>query len=76
MKRLSLIELHLAGLKRSMMGKIKGGADYKCRCSFNNPLISTRESGGSGTLCFCVETDGKVSAGVQSQPVTTGHHGH
>jgi hypothetical protein len=51
--RLSLLELHNAEMKKSMLGKVKGGIDVRCLCSFNNPLLGTRESGGSQVLCFC-----------------------
>ncbi len=71
MKRLSLLDLHKSALKRNMMGKIKGGIDFKCICSFNNPLVSTRESGGSSTLCFCIETDAPISKGVENKPVVS-----
>lgn len=71
MKRLSLLDLHKTELKKSMFGKIKGGGDIRCICSFNNPLVSTRESGGSATLCFCIETDAPVSKGVENKPVVS-----
>lgn len=53
MKRLSLLELHNAEIKKSMLGKIKGGIEVKCVCSLNNPVISTRESGTGIKLCVC-----------------------
>lgn len=68
MKRLSLVELHRSGLKKNLMGKIKGGADIKCLCSYNNPLVSTRETGGGATLCIC--QDNPVSNGVQHRPIS------
>jgi hypothetical protein len=73
MKRLSLIELHKNTLNKNIMGKVKGGVDVKCICTYNNPLVSTRESGGSSTLCFCIETDGPVSMGVQNKPMSSAH---
>ncbi len=51
--RLSLLDLHKAEMKKTMLGKVKGGIDIRCICSFNNPLLTTRESGGSAILCFC-----------------------
>ena len=66
MKRLTLIELHKSGLKRSMMKQIKGGEDIRCLCTFTNPLVSTRESGGTVPLCVCA--DGPISKGIQHRP--------
>lgn len=51
--RLSLLDLHKAEMKKNMLGKVKGGIDIRCICSFNNPLVGTRESGGSTVLCYC-----------------------
>jgi hypothetical protein len=56
MKRLSLLELHNAEIKRSMLGKIKGGIEVKCLCSMMNPVLSTRESGSGIKLCMCDTT--------------------
>jgi hypothetical protein len=53
MKRLSLLELHKAEIKRNVLGKIKGGIEVKCVCSINNPVVGTRESGGPSVLCLC-----------------------
>ena len=66
--RLSLLDLHAAGMKKNMLGKVKGGADIRCICSFTNPLVTTREVGGSVPLCFCNETS--VSTTVQNKPTT------
>ena len=73
MKRLNLIELHLNRMNKYIMGKVKGGRDIKCICSYTNPLVSTREAGGSGSLCFCLETEGPVSVGVQNKPLNIAH---
>jgi hypothetical protein len=67
MNRLSLLDLHQSALNRTYMNKIKGGADIRCICSFNNPLVTTRESGGSNELCFCSDTP--VSKGVSNRPL-------
>ncbi len=67
MKRLSLLELHKAEMNRSMLNKIKGGIEVKCVCSVNNPVVSTRESGGPAWLCLCDGTY-TVSANTQSSP--------
>ena len=56
MKKLSLLELHNSRIKRSMLGKIKGGIEVKCICSLVNPGISTRESGSGIKLCMCDTT--------------------
>lgn len=66
-KRLSLLDLHSAGMKKNMLGKVKGGADIRCICSFINPLVTTRESGGSATLCYCNEIT--VSNTVQNKAI-------
>lgn len=67
--RLSLLDLHKAEIKKNMLEKIKGGADIKCLCTFINPLVSTRDSGGSATLCLC-NTSTTVSQAVQNRPNT------
>lgn len=64
--RLSLLELHNAEIKTNMMSKVKGGVDIKCLCTTNNPLISTRETGGSAVLCFC--NSAAISKSVQDKP--------
>jgi hypothetical protein len=68
-KRLSLLELHSTEMKKNMLGKVKGGVDVRCICSLNNPLVATRESGGSAVLCFCNSTI-STSASVQEKPST------
>jgi hypothetical protein len=67
-KRLSLLDLHSAGMKKNMLDKVKGGADIRCICSFNNPLVTTRESGGAQALCFCNELN--VSASVKNATIS------
>jgi hypothetical protein len=66
-KRLSLLDLHTAGMKKNMLGKVKGGVDIRCICSLQNPLVTTRESGGSAVLCFCNEN--AVSTTVQNKTI-------
>ena len=66
-KRLSLLDLHSAEMKKNMLGKVKGGIDVRCICSYTNPLVSTREAGGSSALCFCDSTS--VSTTVQNKPI-------
>jgi len=54
MKKLSLVNLYKAEIKKSMMASIKGGTDVKCTCAVNHPVVTTRESGGPiGTYCVC-----------------------
>jgi hypothetical protein len=67
--RLSLLDLHKAEMKKSMLGKVKGGIDIRCICSFNNPLVSTRESGGAATLCYC-DLSISPSSTVQTKATT------
>ena len=67
MKRLSLLELHKAEINRNMLGKIKGGIEVRCVCSVNNPVVSTRESGGPATLCLCDGTY-TVATSTQTRP--------
>jgi|OpeIllAssembly_1097287.scaffolds.fasta_scaffold1629032_1 hypothetical protein len=66
-KRLSLLDLHSAELKKNMLGKVKGGIDIRCLCSYNNPLVSTREGGGTSALCFCESSS--ISTSVQNKPI-------
>ena len=66
-KRLSLLDLHSAEMKKNMLGKVKGGIDVRCICSYANPLVSTREGGSATALCFCDSS--AVSATVQSKPI-------
>lgn len=70
MKRLSLLELHKTALKTNLLGKIHGGEGIKCLCTFINPLVTTRDAGGTGTLCLCVDRDAPVSQGVQRRPIS------
>jgi len=65
--RLSLLELHNAEIKTNMMSKVKGGVDIKCLCTTLNPLISTRETGGSAVLCFC--NTSALSTSVKDKPI-------
>lgn len=68
MRRLSLLDLHKAELKKNMLSKIKGGIEVRCICSVNNPVITTRESGGSiSNMCAC--SDGAAMSGVQDRPI-------
>jgi len=54
MKRLSLVNLYKAEISKNMMAQIKGGDDVKCICSTNNPVVTTRQSGGPvGEFCVC-----------------------
>lgn len=68
MRRLSLLDLHKAELKKNMLSKIKGGIEVRCLCSVNNPVITTRESGGSiSSMCAC--SDSAAMSGVQDRPI-------
>lgn len=64
--RLSLLELHNTEIKTNMMSKVKGGVDIRCLCTTTNPLISTRETGGSAVLCLC--NSATLSKSVQDKP--------
>ncbi len=66
-KRLSLLDLHSTELKKNMLGKVKGGIDVRCICSYSNPLVSTRETGSATALCFCDTS--AISATVQNKPI-------
>ena len=69
MKKLSLINLHKAEIKKDMLAQIKGGIDVKCFCSLSNPLVSTKQSGGPvGDLCVCSNT---ASASATAQTKTS-----
>ena len=65
-KRLSLLDLHKTGIKKQVMGKIQGGADIKCLCTFTNPLVGTRETSGPNALCICTGNSASVSSQVQT----------
>ncbi len=68
MKTLSLVNLYKAEIKKNMLAQIKGGADVRCICSANNPMVSTRQSGGpAGDLCVCGDSS-TSSASVQTKP--------
>jgi hypothetical protein len=57
MKKLSLINLHKVEIKKNMLAQIKGGVDVKCYCALNNPLLTTKQTGGPvGELCVCTES--------------------
>lgn len=69
MKTLSLVNLYKAEIKKNMLAQIKGGTDIKCICSVNNPMVTTRNSGGpTGNLCVCGDTT-TASASVSNQPL-------
>ena len=53
MKTLSIINLHKAELRKSQLASIKGGIEVRCFCTVSNPLVTTRESGGSSHVCIC-----------------------
>lgn len=68
MKKLSLVNLYKAEIKKNMLAQIKGGADVRCFCSISNPHLSTKQSGGPvGELCVCGNTL-TSSANVQDKP--------
>jgi len=69
MKKLSLINLYKAEIKKNMMAQIKGGGDVKCLCSINTtPYSNAKESGGSiSGICTCLETI-IASSTVQNKP--------
>jgi len=67
MKRLSLVNLYKAEIKKSMLAQIKGG-DVYCTCSVNNPVVTTRQSGGpGGDMCACPSSS-ISSASVHTKP--------
>ena len=68
MKKLSLVNLYKAEIKKNMLAQIKGGTDVKCLCSTSNPLQSTKQSGGpSDDLCACGTTE-TSSVSAQTRP--------
>jgi hypothetical protein len=68
MKTLSLVNLYKAEIKKNMMSQIKGGVDFKCTCSVNNPYNNVRKSGGQiGDLCYCSQGS-TAMASVQKTP--------
>jgi len=69
MKKLSLVSLYKAEIKKNMMAHIKGGTEVKCTCAVNHPMVSTRESGGPvGNYCIC-DTTTSNSVGVQNKAI-------
>ncbi len=68
MKKLSLVTLYKAEIRKNMLAQIKGGIDVKCFCSVDNPHQSTKRSGGPiGDLCVCGESP-TTSSTVQDRP--------
>jgi hypothetical protein len=68
MKRLSLVNLYKAEIKKSMLAQIKGGDEVKCTCSVNNPVVTTRQSGGpEGEFCTCNDLS-KSAAAIHNNP--------
>jgi hypothetical protein len=68
MKKLSLVNLYKAEIKKNMLAQIKGGADVRCFCSISNPHLSIKQSGGPvSELCAC-NTNTTASASVQDKP--------
>jgi hypothetical protein len=67
MKKLSLVNLYKAEIKKNMLAQIKGGTDIKCFCSASNPYVTLKIQGGPiGDLCLCpVATP---SSSVQATP--------
>ena len=68
-KRLNLLDLHKTEIKKHLMGNVKGGGDIRCLCTFTNPLVSTRETGGTVALCICSNTLGN-SVTIQTKANT------
>jgi len=56
MKTLSIINLHKAEIRKNQLAKIKGGIEVRCFCTQTNPLVTTRESGGTSHICVCSES--------------------
>lgn len=68
MKRLSLVNLYKAEIKKNMLAQIKGGGDVKCFCSVNNPYVTLKKQGGPiGDLCVCSDPN-TPSSNVQVTP--------
>jgi hypothetical protein len=68
MKKLSLVTLYKAEIRKNMLAQIKGGADVKCFCSVDNPHQSVKQAGGPiGDLCVCPESS-ISSSSVQNKP--------
>ena len=54
MKALNLLNLYNAEIKKSMLSKIRGGADIKCTCGSNAPSVSIyAQAPGGDTICLC-----------------------
>jgi len=67
MKRLSLVNLYKAEIKKSMLAQIKGG-DVNCTCAVNHPVVTIRQSGGpEGEYCACNSTN-ISSSSVHNKP--------
>ncbi len=68
MKKLSLVNLYKAEIRKNMLAQIKGGTDIKCFCSVSNPHQSVKKTGGPiGDLCVCGDGT-STSASVQDKP--------
>jgi hypothetical protein len=66
MKRLSLIDLHNAEIRKNQMAKIKGGSEIRCQCSLQYPYFSLKQTAPGGNLCLC-STSTNNSANVQQK---------
>ena len=66
MKKLSIINLHKAEIKKNQLANIKGGIDIRCFCSTTNPYLTTKKSSGNTQMCVCDGT--ATSAGVYNRP--------
>jgi hypothetical protein len=67
MKKLSLINLYKAEIKKSMLIQIKGGGEIKCICSAGNPNVTVNDTGSTvNESCQCRITI--PSSSIQNRP--------
>lgn len=67
MKKLSLVNLYKAEIKKSMLIQIKGGGEVKCICSTGNPSVTARDTSSTvNESCQCRIT--VPSSSIQNKP--------
>jgi len=67
MKKLSLVNLYKAEIKKSMLIQIKGGGEIRCVCNANLPSATVHNIGDiPNQICFCKISS--PSSGIQKTP--------
>lgn len=68
MKTLSIFNLHSAEIRKNHLAKVKGGIDVRCFCTTSNPFLSTKQQGGSTSLCNCDAVPASSAGVYNSNP--------